>query len=188
MFRHCHDTRVLFCALMIVCVAGSASTGESPPFTAHSGLDIAADAARSWSTDAQLIYVENDEQVSTLGSAARWGYLFYSESKATARGYSVRDGRILEASDLDFDFEAPPVADKWVDSSVALAAAEKKAGEKYRRDHGGRLTTMILIRGAFHEKDPDTTTWAMLYKSETEPALVVIVDATKGKVVRTLRG
>jgi hypothetical protein len=67
-------------------------------------------------------------------------------------------------------------------------AAEKKAGEKYCRDFNGRLAAMLLIRGAFHDRKPDATTWALVYESDSQPALLVIVDASTGDVVRTLRG
>jgi hypothetical protein len=100
----------------------------------------------------------------------------------------VRDGKILEAADLEFDFDAPPLPDEWIDSQRALAAAEKKAGEKYRTEHAGRLSTMLLIRGAFNDKTPNSSTWALLYTSDTEPALVVVVDAARGDVIRTWRG
>ena len=144
------------CALATV--VAPAAAGKHEPFTARAGMDLARDAALVWAADAQLIYIENDEQVGLTGTSARWGYLFYSERKEVARGYSIRDGKILEAADLEFDFEAPPLAEDWVDSSTALAAAEKKAGEKYRSEHGGTLETMLLIRGAFHDKKPNATT------------------------------
>ena len=173
--------------LLVALFVGPTTAGDPTPFSARAGLDVAQDAALSWAPDAQLIYLENDENVRADGTAERWGYLFYSEGKGKARGYSVRNGKILEATDLGFDFEAPPLPEVWIDSHDALIAAEKKAA-KYREKHGGRLSTMLLIRGAFHDKKPDAATWAFLYTSESEPALVVIVDADKGKVVRTWRG
>ena len=47
---------------------------------------------------------------------------------------------------------------------------------------------MLLIRGALHDKDPNASTWAMVYTSDTEPVLVVVVDAAEGKVIKTWRG
>lgn len=181
------NVTALLVLLTVIC-AGSSAAKDPTPFTARSGLDIAQDAARTWASDARLIYLENDEMVAPSGRAARWGYLFYSERKGKARGYTVRDGKILEASDPGFDFEAPPLADQWIDSGDALLIAEKNAGAKYRRENSGRLATMFLIRGAFHEKEPDATTWALVYKADSSPSLVIIVDAAKGKVVRTWRG
>jgi hypothetical protein len=162
--------------------------GDPAPYSARTGLDAARDAALTWAADARLVYLENDEDVALNGSATRWGYLFHSADKGRARGYSVRDGKILEAADLGFDFEAPPLPENWVDSSDALIAAEKKAGRKYREESGGHLANMLLIRGAFYDKKPDTTTWALVYKAENQPTLFVVVDATEGKVVRTWRG
>jgi hypothetical protein len=168
--------------------ANPSSAGDSRPFNPRSGAEIARDAARTWAADARLVYLENDEIVASNGTAVRWGYLFYSEDKGKSRGYSVRDGKILEASDLGFDFEAPPLPDEWVDSGPVLSAAEDKAGRKFRTEHGGRLAAMLLIRGALHEEKPDATTWAVVYTSETAPALVVVIDAAKGKVIKTWRG
>ncbi len=185
MNRLCSVITVLICAALLAAPSGA---GEPAPFTARTGLEPARDAARTWAADARLVYLENDEDVSTDGTAIRWGYLFYSEDKGRARGYSVRNGKILEAADLGFDFEAPPLPDAWLDSGPVLTAAEEKAGRKFRLEHGGRLTAMLLIRGALHEKKPDATTWAVVYTSETAPALVVVIDAAKGKVIKTWRG
>jgi hypothetical protein len=180
--------RIVWVVAALAAIAASASAGESTPFSARAGLEIARDAAQSWAPDAQLVYLENDERVGPDGAAVRWGYLFYSPGKGKARGYSVRDGKILEAADLGFDFESPPLTDEWIDSHAARVAAEAKAGQAYCREYHGHLATMLLIRGAFHEKKPDATTWTLVYESDTQPPLLVIVDASNGDVVRTLRG
>jgi hypothetical protein len=174
-------------AFFAVC-ATPLRAGDPVPFSARAGLEIARDAARTWAADAELVYLENDEMVRPDGTAERWGYLFYSPLKAKARGYSVRDGKVLEATDLSFEIEPAPLSAEWIDSHAARTAAESKAGQEYCRAYNGHLATMLLIRGAFHEKKPDATTWAIVYESTTQPALLVIVDASSGDVVRTLRG
>jgi hypothetical protein len=72
----------------------------------------------------------------------------------------VRDGRIVEAANLGFDFEAPPIAGPWIDSGKALEAADRAAAD-YCRKNGGRLANMLLMRGAFNERRPDGTTWTV---------------------------
>jgi len=192
MFRTGNNGKSLIVGALLATglAAGAAPSGadSSVPFTARQGLDPARDAALSWASDARLVYLENDEVVSPAGKSSRWGYLFYSQSKGKARGYSIRDGAILEAADLGFDFEAPPLPDSWVDSAGVLAAAEKKAGRKFREEHGGRLTAMLLIRGALHDKKPDASTWAIVYTASDNPALIVVIDAADGKVIKTWRG
>ncbi len=179
--------RIVITFTLLAC-ALAVRADEPARFTARTGLDVARDAAASWAADAQLVYLENDEMVGPDGAAIRWGYLFYSPLKGKARGYSVRDSKVLQATDLEFDFEPAPLADQWIDSHAARVAAEQKAGEKYCREFNGHLAAMLLIRGAFHEKKPDATTWALVYESEVQPPLFVIVDASNGDVVRTLRG
>ena len=188
MLRLRRDATALLILTALLTVAAPTMAGDPAPYSARAGLDAARDAALSWAPDARLVYLENDENVALNGNATRWSYLFHSDGKGRARGYSVRDGKILEAADLGFDFEAPPLPEHWVDSSEALSAAEKKAGRKYREESGGRLSNMLLIRGAFYDKKPDTTTWALVYTAENHPTLFVVVDAAEGKVVRTWRG
>lgn len=158
------------------------------PFAARSGLSLAADAAQVWSSDAALVYVENDEHVGDDGAAQRWGYLFFSPALKKCRAYSIRGGRILVAEDLDMKYEAPPVSSGWIDSGAALSAAEQAAGRSFRADHHGSVATMLLSRGAFSAGDPDETTWTVIYSSPDAPSLFVLIDAAQGKVRRTWRG
>ena len=158
------------------------------PFTARQGEDLARSAAFAWAADANLVWVENDEDVSDGGSASRWGYLFYSASRDQARSYSVVGGEIKVAHDLPFAFPAPPLEGEWIDSSNALAAAEGEGGAEYRRDNAGRVRSMLLVRGILRGEDPNAATWAVVYESEAVPGLWVVVDASSGKVVRTWRG
>ena len=185
-----HRSRFLFGVLLLTALlaAPSARAGDPPAFDARGGLALAADAARSWAPDAYLTYVENDDDLDVRGGAVRWGYLFYSPSLDKSRAYSVRDGKIVVAENLDMKFEAPALATGWIDSDAALAAADASVGSAFRTKYQGRLTTMLLMRGAFQEGDPDETTWTLVYTSPSAPALFVMVDATGAKVRRTWRG
>ena len=176
----------LLVALLVA--APGARAGDPPAFDARGGMELAADAARSWAPDAYLTYLENDEDLDAQGAAVRWGYLFYSPSLDQSRAYSVRGGKIVTAENLDMKFEAPALATGWIDSDRALAAAEASVGSAFRTKYQGRLTTMLLMRGAFQEGDPDETTWTLVYTSPSAPALFVMVDATGAKVRRTWRG
>jgi hypothetical protein len=180
---------ILLIAACLIPAAGSTFAGDDPiPFSPREALDLVEDAARAWEPDAQLIYLENDEAVTPSGQSGRWGYLFHSAATDQSRGYSVRDGQIVAASDLQFEFEAPPLPGLWVDAGVALTAAEQKAGAKYRKEFGGEATTLLLVRGGFDEKTPDMTTWTVIYTSPGSPSLFVLVDAVEGKVQKTWRG
>jgi dipeptidyl aminopeptidase/acylaminoacyl peptidase len=176
-------------AALCSCVAWTVTTRAAAPAAveARAGLELATVGARAWAPDAALIYLENDEDLNAQGAAARWGYLFYSAALQKARCYSVRDGRILVAENLDMTFEPPPVAPDWIDSGAAIAAADREASRAFRQ-HRGRLSTMLLMRGAFDEADPDRTTWTLVYRAPHVPALFVVVDAAAGKVRRTWRG
>jgi hypothetical protein len=168
--------------------APTVSLAAHSPFAARAGLEVATAAAQSWAQDAVLVYLENDEDLDAQGAAVRWGYLFYSTTAQKARAYSVRDGRILAAENLDIKFEAPPVASGWIDSGAAIDAAEREVGRVFKQQSGGRLSTMLLMRGAFDDVNPDRTTWMLIYTVPNAPSLFVVVDAAEGKVRRTWRG
>ena len=174
-------------ALLAVWTA-PASAGDPVPFAARDGVALSAAAAQSWAPDAFVVYLENDETLGPQGKAARWGYLFYSPTLDQARVYSVRNGKIVVAENLDMKFEAPPLTAGWIDSGAAAAAAERTAVHELRREHDARLSAMLLVRGPMAEGDPDATTWLLVYTSPGAPSLFVVVDATDGKVRRTWRG
>jgi hypothetical protein len=175
-------------ALAGLLLAASLGAHAGAPVHARAGLDLAWAAARAWADDARLVYLENDEDVDGGGAAARWGYLFVSPASGRARAWSVRDGRIAAAENVAMALDAPPLPDGWVDSDVALAAASHEAERVFRGGPQGTLASMMLVRGAFDEADPDRASWALVWRAPGEPALWVVVDATDGTVRRTWRG
>ena len=154
---------------------------------ARTGLALAAEAARAWAPDAALVWVENDETPAVGGASARWGYLFYSAAEERARAYSVKDGKIVTAENLDMTFDAPPVAADWIDSGRAFAAADE-ARAKQIVQQPSKLANLVLARGTMDAQNPDRTTWTLVYATPNQPSLFVVVDATSGKVLRTWKG
>jgi hypothetical protein len=175
-------------ALLALASALPARAGTAPPVGAQAGLDLARSAAGSWAADAALIYIENDEPIDAAGHATRWGYLFYSPTRDAARAWSVHDGHIVAAEDLAMRFSAPPLGAGWIDSDAALAAARGEVARAFPRQVEVRLTTMLLLRGAFDDSDPDRATWTLVYSAPGEPGLFVMIDAADGRVRRTWRG
>jgi hypothetical protein len=180
--------RAVGLALALALSAAPRAQAEPPWFAASEGLELASAAAQAWSADAVLVYLENDEDLDGSGRSTRWGYLFHSPSQERSRAWSVRGGKLVAAENLDMRFDAPPLGAGWLDSGAALAAAEEGGGARFRKDHRGRLVTMLLMRGAFSEGDPDATTWTFVYSSPGATSLYVVVDAGTGKVQRTWRG
>jgi dipeptidyl aminopeptidase/acylaminoacyl peptidase len=180
---------VVAMGLLLLLARGTpAAAEERSPSAARAGLNLAQEAALSWASDAALVYLENDEPLDGAGAAGRWGYLFYSPTQEKSRVYSLREGKIVVAEYLEMRFEAPPVTPDWIDSGAALAAAERGGGREFREKHAGRLGTMLLMRGAFADDDPDQTTWTLIYTAPDGPSLFIVVDASEGKVRRTWRG
>ena len=174
----------LVLALSLMGATARAEVSGSP---ARAGLALAAAAATAWAPDAELVYLENDEPLDASGRSPRWGYLFRSATLGRARVWSVRDGRIVTAENLELRFDAPPLPAGWLDSDAVLAAAEKAAAQAARREGRGRLLTMLLMRGAESGSDRDATTWTFIYGASGSAAFHVVVDAATGQVKRTWR-
>ncbi len=132
--------------------------------------------------------VENDDDLGPTGAALRWGYLYRSSAREQVRAWSAGEGRIVAAEDPGMKFDAPAVAPRWIDSEAALAAANEHGGREYCRENAGRLSTMLLTRGAIEAGSPDLTTWTVVYISPGTPSLFVVLDAAQGRFCRTWRG
>jgi hypothetical protein len=175
-------------AVILLLAGRPASAGSRAPVHARAGLDLATAAAVTWAQDATLIYLENDEPFDSHGASRRWGYLFYSAALDKARGYSVRDGRIVEAEDLAMKFDAPPIAGEWIDSAAAYTIADEGPARRFRHEHDARLDSMVLLRGALEADQPDRITWMLVFSAPNLPSLFVVLDASDGRVLRTWRG
>jgi len=175
-------------ALILLLIAVQAPAAERIPVHARSGLDLARAAAVIWSQDAYLVYLENDEPLDTHGAATRWSYLFHSPALKKSRVYSIRDGKILVAEDFTIKFEAPPIAGEWIDSAEAFTISDEGPARRFCFENAGKASTMLLMRGAIQENEPDRTTWLLVYNAPNLPSLFVILDARDGTVLRTWRG
>src|SRR6056297_2452643 len=177
--------------LIHLILLGTSATGaraDEAPVAAADVAELATAAARAWSDDARLVYVENDARVGVDGRAARWGFLFWSKTRDEARGYSLRDGDVVEARPLGFDFDVPPLTAGWIDSDEALRHADEAGGAEYRELHAARLRNMVLTRGLLHLDEPDRTTWTCVYDADGQPSLWIVVDAASGDVLRRWKG
>jgi hypothetical protein len=174
-------------ATLVAAVAAPAWSREIAPYAARAGLEEARRGARpgrrtpSWSTS-------RTTRRSMPAAQRIAGATSLSPRLDRARAYSIRDGRIVVAENLDIKLEPPRLAAEWIDSGAALAAAEDGGARAFREKEGGRLSTMLLMRGAFDDKLPDETTWMLVYTSPNAPSLYVVVEAVAGKVRRTWRG
>ena len=65
---------------------------------------------------------------------------------------------------------------------------EREGGYQFRALHRGRLATMLLMRGAFSDEDPNAARWAVIYTSPDAPSLFLVLDAADGTLRRTWRG
>ena len=164
------------------------ASGDLGSVQAAAGLSAASQAAEVWAGDAVLVYIENDEPLTQAGLSSRWGYMFYSPFRNQARAYSVQDGEVRGAETMAFRFDPPAVTPGWRDSDEVIRSAENGGGREFRKEFGGSLRSMFLMRGGLHEDKPGLTTWTVVYEADEAPPLFLVVDASSGKVKRKWRG
>lgn len=164
------------------------SNAEDAPVATGDVIELAREAARAWADDARLIYVENDADIDATGRAPRWGFLFWSRQRDATRAYSLSNSEILLATEPGIDLPALPISSTWIDSGRVLARAEDEGGRDYRQERGGAVENMVLVRGIFHEKHPERTTWTVVYSSRDYPSLWVVLDAATGDLVKRWEG
>lgn len=169
-------------------LAASVASAGPAPTSAAKVRALADDAARAWSADARLLYVENDTYVDLHGSAERWGYLYWSADRNAGRAYSLREGHIEVAEDPGVDLPSLPLPEEWIDSAIAVEKAERSGGLDYRSVHQGRVENVVLVRGVFHEEHPERSTWTVVYTADNSPSLWIVIDATSGDLVRKWEG
>lgn len=91
--------------------------------TAKAGLAQAQQAASKWKADAVPV------SISTLtgnmdGTASKWAYMFYSPKAKMSYTVDIKDGKIVDAVEVDA-YLIDPVGKEFIDSSQAMEVAKK---------------------------------------------------------------
>ena len=174
------DRFSVFALLLVVLFAATGKAVAGQAWSARAHLQLAAQAADAWADDARLVWLENDAPVDTSGTAAAWGFLYYSPALGAMRSWSIRNGKIEHAADHAVRVTAPALRQDWLDSPRIIASALSEA----RRAGAGALESLVLSCGVFHAE----VAWVAVFATSDSTKLYVVVDAAGGDVVRSWRG
>ena len=165
--------------------------GPPAPATARDRLDEAVAEAEGRAPDARLFALP-ETVVDTTGGAPLWTFTFYSPAQDSTI-------TVLATGLIPFAFStagSPPtlssIQDGWVDSDVAVAAAEGAGGEGFRDGHRDD-TVLIGLRGGLYPDVPTDATpaWRVVYRASDGVAgpaldsLIVYVSMLTGTVIST---
>lgn len=176
--------RVVSVLLLFVWAVLPRESAATEPIAARSALPLAEKAARAWAPDATLLYLENDEALAPDGRAERWGFLYHSALLARSRAYSVEAGRIAVAEDCDLRFQSAPISSTWIDSEAALAKVRGEETQLVEQTPAH----MLLVRGPLDDREPDRTSWLLVFPQPDGTSRFVVFDATSGEVRRRWNG
>ncbi len=157
----------------------TASSSSSGDLTAQEAFDKAFSKAKKWSSDAELVSMDNFAGSSeTDGKAGRWIVKFNSKKKN--KGFVVHvvsGGKILQKSEEDLYTNREPIKGKWMDSPEAVSIALKNGG-------GKSVRSTWLGLGAYKGK----AFWTVKFSHNSGQPSWVKIDAESGKVTRTWEG
>ena len=181
---------------------------HSASATARATYDDVVALARSVHADAALSGIQGGE-LTPDGQAGTWLYIFYSAASEDTLGVALNFGYVVlldnvslggEGGDLDPAINLP---DGWVDSSVALEAAEGAGGSEFRMQNmdvfiqAGLYNVQVPVSKGQHGKtiqsweagksgsvvDPQPA-WVVSYNDNTTfVSQQFIVDALTGDVL-----
>lgn len=132
-------TRSSLITLMLVAFIALPLSGMAGGMTAKAGLKDATAEAQKWQKDAVLVNVST-LQVNSDGTAAKWGYMYYSAKAKKGYTVDVKDGKIVETLEVN-----PYIKDavgEFVDSDKAMQEA-KKNGLKGK----GKAAMALIVMG-----------------------------------------
>lgn len=135
--------------------------------------------AHAWAGDAYPVAVYGD--VEAEGNSYYWEYWFYSPLSAHFRSWVSFGEVVLQALSDSTLSTTLPLQQGWVDSDVAMAAAEAAGGSAYRSNNQDVSSDAALLR--WYWGQPVKTIWLITYYSSTSAPLQLIIDALSGTPV-----
>ena len=165
---------------------------EPAPVLARARFADALAEAQARAADAAHFEIA-EGPVDTTGRAPVWTYTFYSPAQDTTI-------QVVETGIIPLTFATAghpeglaPIFDGWVDSDVALAAAEGAGGAAFRAAHAGEVQALTLRSGLQHDV-PTAVTPAhrVAYRAldaggTIVDSLLVYVHIYTGEVIATTR-
>jgi nucleoside 2-deoxyribosyltransferase len=159
---------VVVLALITLLAATAVDAAEA---TAKAGLKDAIAEAQKWQKDAVLVNVST-LQANSDGTAAKWGYMYYSAKAKKGYTVDVKDGKVVDTLEVN-PYIKDAVSAEFVDSDKAMAEA-KKNGLKIK----GKAAMSLLVMGQA-TKYP-CTCWSVVGGYE-KGDVGVLIDAKTGK-------
>ena len=132
-------TKKSFIILLLVAFIALPLSGMAAGMTAKAGLAQANASSQKWQKDAVLVNVST-LQANSDGTAAKWGYMYYSAKAKKGYTVDVKDGKIVETLEVN-----PYIKDavgEFVDSDKAMQEA-KKNGLKGK----GKAAMSLMVMG-----------------------------------------
>jgi len=170
---------------------------HSASATARATYDDVVALARSVHADAALSGIQGGE-LTPDGQAGTWLYIFYSAASEDTLGVALNFGYVVLLDNVSLGGEgggldpAISLPDGWVDSSVALEAAEGAGGSDFRMENMDVFIQAGLynidLQGGGAGKDASVADqqpiWTISYNDQTNfTSFQVLVDGLTGEVL-----
>jgi hypothetical protein len=174
---------ISLCLFLVSCKNGEESIVEIPiegdgHIYASSGYQQVESFAKSFDSSVKIMAVRSQD-VNIGGSSKSWTYEFVSTDKMILYLFT----RTFDSIGLDSTTEMKTgnsvISNTWINSNVALSAAENNGGKAFRNKHTNCQISASLSEPLIPNSAP---LWYIKYSSSTE-YLYVVINAITGKYV-----
>jgi nucleoside 2-deoxyribosyltransferase len=156
---------------LFVALAAFPLSAEAAGQTAKAGLAQANAEAQKWRKDAVLVNVST-LQTDSDGTAAKWGYMYYSTKGKMGYSVDVKGGKIAGTMEVNPHIK-DAVGAEFVDSDKAMSEA-KKNGLTLK----GKAAMSLIVMGQATKKP--WVSWSIVGGYE-KGDVSVLVDGKTGK-------
>ena len=153
----------------------NAETGELLASEARTNLDAANQSAQSWASDAVLIKIGSEREVTANGLSSAWGFIYHSVALDSTLQFILVSGAVLATEAVDYNLPSLDALPENFCSSTDAVAIAQQASENFRAQYPDAHINAELSRGI--SEDPEKAVWRIGYYANDQ-SFEIFIDST----------
>ena len=125
----------------------NAETGALLASEASTNLDAAKQSAQSWASDAVLVKIGSEREVTPNGLSTAWGFIYHSVALDSVLKFIVVSGAVLDTGAVDYGVPSLDALPENFCSSTDAVAIAQQASENFRAQYPDVHINAELSRG-----------------------------------------
>ncbi|MCH7676225.1 T9SS type A sorting domain-containing protein [candidate division KSB1 bacterium] len=154
----------------------NAETGALLASEASTNLDAAKQSAQSWASDAVLVKIGSEREVTPNGLSTAWGFIYHSVALDSVLKFIVVSGAVLDTGAVDYGVPSLDALPENFCSSTDAVAIAQQASENFRAQYPDAYINAELSRGI--SEDPEKAVWRIGYYTNEQNFEIFIESTT----------